>query len=329
MPNSNNPRKPHRRTADQFHPSAWRTIPALRAAPSLSFTMNDSIGARSSYERLTIPTIWAAFALSLLFHALGLFGWIAKAPVPFQEPKLGKPSDTLAIRLVEPKRAAPSVSREAPEPPAPPPPTARRKVPPPQAPKSAVTPTPQERLPRIPPLDRSPAPVAPPPEAPRAAPTGDLASFVASRRRERGDPAPVQAQQAPPETEQQRHNRVVAENLGLTKTPTFGNDPARGDGVFTVRSMAFDTGEFAFYGWNKAIGRDSLQVIEVRRGGNENMEIAMVRRMILVIRELSAGDFLWQSRRLGKGVWLSARPQDTAELEAFMLREIFPDPRAR
>ena len=133
----------------------------------------------------------------------------------------------------------------------------------------------------------------------------------------------------PHETEQEQHNRVVAENLGLTKTPTFGDDPARGDGVFTVRSMAYDSGEFAFYGWNNAIKRDSLQVIEVRRGNNENMEIAMVRRMIVVIRALSNGDFLWQSRRLGKGVWLSARPQDTAELEAFMLREIFPAPRAR
>ena len=294
--------------------------------------MNDSIGSRSSYERLTIPTIWVAVALSLLFHALGLFGWISKAPVPFQEPKLGKPSDTLAIRLVEPKRAAPGVAHEAappPAPPAPPTPTAKRKIPPPQARQPVVASAVPERLPRIPPLDRASAPVTPPPGTPRVAPTGDLASFVASRRRERGDPAPAQAQQAPSESEQQRHNRVVAENLGLTKTPTFGNDPARGDGVFTVRSMAFDTGEFAFYGWNKAINRDSLQVIEVRRGSNENMEIAMVRRMILVIRELSSGDFQWQSRRLGKGVWLSARLQDTAELEAFMLREIFPDPRPR
>ena len=150
-----------------------------------------------------------------------------------------------------------------------------------------------------------------------------------SHRRAREGPAAAPSPAKPAETEQERHNRVVAENLGLTKTPTFGNDPARGDGVFTVRNMAFDFGEFAFYGWNNAIKRDSLQVIEVRRGNNENMEIAMVRRMIVVIRELSNGDFLWQSRRLGKGVWLSARPQDTAELEAFMLREIFPDPRTR
>ena len=283
----------------------------------------------SQYERLTIPTIWIAFALSVLLHALGLVGWVRKEPVPFQEPRLGKPSETLAIRLVPRTSPPPSA---APVPPPPPPqakPTAIRKVSPPQAPAPVAEGLGRiPSLPRIPPIDRtSPLAVPAPAQAPSAAPGGDLASYIASRRRARGE-APAEAAQ-PAETEQQRHNRVVAENLGLTKTPTFGNDPARGDGVFTVRSMAYDSGEFAFYGWNKAINRDSLQVFEVRRGNNENMEIAMVRRMIVIIRELSSGDFLWQSRRLGKGVWLSARPQDNAELEAFMLREIFPDPRPR
>jgi hypothetical protein len=285
---------------------------------------------RDNYERLTIPTIWIAFALSLLFHALGLFGWIAKprAPVPFQEPRLGKPSETLAIRLVPATTPPPSAAPVPPPPPARP--TATRKVPVPKAPAPVVQGLGRiPSLPRIPPIETpSPLTVPAPAQAPGPAPGGDLASYIASRRRARGE-APAAAAAQPAETEQQRHNRVVAENLGLTKTPTFGNDPARGDGVFTVRSMAYDFGEFAFYGWNKAINRDSLQVVEVRRGNNENMEIAMVRRMIVIIRELSSGDFLWQSRRLGKGVWLSARAQDTAELEAFMLREIFPDPRAR
>jgi hypothetical protein len=280
---------------------------------------------RGNYERLTIPTIWVAFVLSFLLHALGLFGWIPKTHVvPFQEPKLGKPSDTLAIRLVPFSAPPPSTSPSPPQT-APASPTARRKV---SVPKVAAAEPP--RLPRIPPIDRPSPLVAPAPaEAAKPAPAGDLAAYVEARRRAREGPAAPPSQAKPAETEQEHHNRVVAENLGLTKTPTFGNDPARGDGVFTVRSMALDFGEFAFYGWNNAIKRDSLQVIEVRRGNNENMEIAMVRRMIVVIRELSNGDFLWQSRRLNKGVWLSARPQDTAELEAFMLREIFPDLRPR
>lgn len=282
---------------------------------------------RSSYERLTIPTIWFAFALSVVLHALGLFGWrIPKEYVPFAEPRLGKPSETLAIRLVPfaapIQDAVPSPPSRAP---APATPTATRKVHPPKVP----VPEPQ-RLPRIPPIERpSPNVVPLQVETTSPAPPGDLASYIASRRRAREGPSIPPAESQPAETEQQRHNRVVADNLGLTKTPTFGNDPNRGDGVFTVRSMTLDFGKFTFYGWNNAIKRDSLQEIEVRLGNNENMELAMVRRMIMVIRELSNGDFLWQSRRLNKGVWLSARPKDTAELEAFMLREIFPDFRPR
>src|SRR5258706_16053935 len=96
---------------------------------------------RGNYERLTIPTLWIAFALSFLLHALGLFGWIPKAreTVPFQEPKLGKPSDTLAIRLVPRTSPPPSV---APTPPPPPPatPTAKRKVPAPVASTPAPVP---------------------------------------------------------------------------------------------------------------------------------------------------------------------------------------------
>jgi hypothetical protein len=292
----------------------------------------ESMDERSNYERLTIPTIWVAFALSFLIHALGLFGWIPKVreSTPFQEPRLGKPSQTLAIRLVP--LTAPT-QNEAPSPPprapAPAAQTATRKV---HAPKArAVEP---QRLPRIPPLDR-PSPIVAPPPAEATAPApvpaaGDLASYVASRRRARGEAPELTPQPATPvETEQQRHNRVVAENLGLTKTPTFGSDPNRGDGVFVVRDKTLDFGKFTFYGWNKAIKRDSLQEFEVRLGNNENMEIAMVRRMIVIIRELSDGDFLWQSRKLNKGVWLSARPKDNAELEAFMLFEIFSDSRAR
>jgi hypothetical protein len=156
-----------------------------------------------------------------------------------------------------------------------------------------------------------------------------LASYIASRRRAREGPSASTPAPQPAESEQERHNRIVAENLGLTSTPTFGNDPNRGGGVFQVRSMGYDIGEFAFFGWNKDINRNSLQVVEVRRGGNENMEIAVVRKMISIIRERSKDDFLWQSKRLNKGVWLSARPADTPELEAFILKEIFPDPRPR
>jgi hypothetical protein len=294
--------------------------------------MTDFYGPYSrASDRISVPTIWVAFALSVLFHAAGLFGWVPKVPIPFQEPKLGQPSGTLAIRLVPP--ASPPTSAPPPALRPPPPPPKQRRVPAPrvQQPPAPAPPVLALERPSPSPITVPAAPirVPPAPSAPSSAPAPgeDLASYIASRRRAREGPSAPPSQ--PAETEQERHNRTVAENLGLTNTPTFGNDPDRGGGVFQIRSMAFDIGEFAFFGWNKDINRNSLQVIEVRRGNNPNMELAIARKMISIIRERSNGDFLWQSRRLGKGVWLSARPADSAELEAFIIKELFPDPRPR
>ena len=279
-----------------------------------------------SHERISIPTIWVAFGLSVFLHGVWLFAWVQKPVLPFEEPKLGQPSNSLAIRLV-PLTSPPVQPPLAPRAQPAPDPAARAR---PSAPRIPVPP--RERAPTKPSppviaLERStPSPVSvpPPPEAPKPAPGEDLAAYIASRRSAReGTAAPA----APTESEQQRHNRVVAENLGLANVPSFGNDPDRGGGVFQVRSMGYDIAEFSFYGWNNAIKRSSLQLVEVRRGSNPNMEIAVVRRMIEIIRERYNADFQWQSRRLGRSLTLSARPGDTAGLEDFLLKEIFPPAR--
>ena len=64
-------------------------------------------------------------------------------------------------------------------------------------------------------------------------------------------------------------------------------------------------------------------MVEVRLGGNGDMRIAMVRRMIALIRETEQGDISWDSYRLGRIVQLSARPADNAGLEEFMMHEFF------
>ena len=67
--------------------------------------------------------------------------------------------------------------------------------------------------------------------------------------------------------------------------------------------------------------------IEVRKGSNSDIRIAVVRKMIAIIREYEQEDFLWESQRLGRSLTLSARARDNAGLEDFMMREFFPDPR--
>jgi hypothetical protein len=47
--------------------------------------------------------------------------------------------------------------------------------------------------------------------------------------------------------------------------------------------------------------------------------------MIAIIREHEQNDFVWESRRLGRYVTLSARPRDNDGLEEFMLAEFFDE----
>jgi hypothetical protein len=48
--------------------------------------------------------------------------------------------------------------------------------------------------------------------------------------------------------------------------------------------------------------------------------------MIAIIREYEQQDFVWESRRLGRSLMLSARQRDNAGLEQFLMQEFFEDP---
>lgn len=165
--------------------------------------------------------------------------------------------------------------------------------------------------------------MTPPVTAPAAsAPAeGDLASYIEARRRARSAAAPAAA--PPAEDADARAKRAIASNLGSIQNRTFGYDPRQGGGMFQIESMSVDHAEFVFYGWNNDIGRNIKQLIEVGRGNHSDIRIAVVRRMIAIIRENTQEDFLWVSRRLGRSLMLSARAKDNAGLEEFMMREFF------
>jgi hypothetical protein len=178
-------------------------------------------------------------------------------------------------------------------------------------------------------VPRVPAPA--PPAAPAAPAAGDLSSYIAAQRRartaENTAPAPAfppaaPAPPAPVEDENARANRLAAANLGTGRAPTFG-ERVVGGGIFSVRYVAYDYAEFMFYGWNEDIRRNTAQLIEVRKGDAPDIRVAIVRRMIAIIRDHEQGDFLWESQRLGRVVRLSARARDNAGLEEFMLHEFF------
>lgn len=95
------------------------------------------------------------------------------------------------------------------------------------------------------------------------------------------------------------------------------------NGIFQVLDKGVQTGRFSFRGWTNDPHESTRQTFEVDAGVGGDVELALIRRMIVIIREHYNGDFNWESQRLGRVVVLSARPSDTASLERFMMKEFF------
>ena len=159
----------------------------------------------------------------------------------------------------------------------------------------------------------------------RAPPAVDLAAYVEAQRRARGESPAASAQ--PAEDENARATRLATANLATPKAQGMGYDPDRSGGIFTIRRVGVDYAEFMFYGWHADARRDMAQLIEVRKGNHSDIQLAVVRKMIEIIRVHAQADFTWRSHRMNKVVTLSARQRDNAGLEEFMLREFFYNPR--
>ena len=276
------------------------------------------------------PPVRIAILLSLLLHAALLLDWRLRPPdEPDRESKWGDRPGKFTVQLT-PLPAAPA------PPPSPPAPAA---IATPPSERSKSVPMPALQLPPKPPSKPAPPPVialnrpaaATAPAAPSVpataavTPQDDFSAFLEARRRARGEsqqPAPAPATNSAAEDDIARRDRIVAANLGA-KTEAFGFDPRNGGGVFQIDSLNADYAEFRFYGWRRDIGRRAAQVFEVRKGNHADIRLAVVRRMIAIIREHESGKFSWQSQRLGHSLMLSAAPADNAGLEAFFLLEFF------
>ena len=278
---------------------------------------------RSRRDGVTIPTIWVAVALSLLLHVVVLWRWLPQLHVLSpQTPERGRPRAVLAVQLL-PQTSKPSRSPSASTTPvlsARPPPTRRARPP-----KTAAR---RPSTPRVIALQR-PArdtPSSPPARSSATPAVGDLASFIEAKRRARAEARPAAAPRRESSTpveedDNARTKRIVAANLGLGRTP--GADVAHGGGIFQIKRIGYSDAEFMFFGWHKGMRHNLNQLVEVRKGNNSDIRIAVVRKIITIIREYESGDFLWESRRLDREVTLSARPGDSAGLEEFMMKEFF------
>jgi type IV secretory pathway VirB10-like protein len=164
-----------------------------------------------------------------------------------------------------------------------------------------------------------PTPVAPPAEP-------DLQAYIEARRRARGAASP--STQPAEESEDARANRIAMANIAAANGRSHGDDRNETGGVFSISNKTFNSAELKFRGWNPSFKRRWLQQLTVEQGSEVDIETAVVKKMIELIRKEKTGDFEWESHRLQRVVTMSARPQDTAELQAFLFKEMFPEYRA-
>lgn len=272
---------------------------------------------------VSIRKVWVTLAVSLLVHMVALLLFVTHPPLPGPDEQVAdQESAPVQVELAEAK------------PPQPSPPAARAEPTPeplPRVPRAAprVRPPPMVAMPRLEaPAIRTPA-LAPPPQV-AAAPSppqakspaqGDFLSFVQANRRARG------ATESAQDNSETDFNAKIAANLPGAAHGVAAQVPIRGGGMFQMKRMTYDDAAFEFFGWNTEMGRRTPQLIEVRKGSNPNMQIAVVRRMIAIIRQYSREDFTWDSGRHGRIVTLSARPADNASLEQYLLHDMFDDAR--
>ena len=270
---------------------------------------------------VTIRKVWLTLAVSVLVHLAALILFVTHPPIPGVGQLVNEEeSPPVQVELAEAKPPQPAPPSASVEPAAEPLPRVPR--PPPR-----VRPPPMVAMPRLEaPAIRTPA-LAPPaqvaaaPSPPQAKPPsqGDFLSFVQANRRARG------AAESAQDNSDADFNTKIAANLPSAAHGVAAQRSVRGGGIFEIKRMSYDDAAFEFFGWNTEMGRQTPQMIEVRKGNNPDMRIAVVRRMIVIIREHEHADFTWESGRHGRVVTLSARPADTAALEAFLLRDLFDD----
>ncbi len=116
-----------------------------------------------------------------------------------------------------------------------------------------------------------------------------------------------------PQSEGERRDAKIKENLDLDGT----------NGVFEIRYLGLRQATFSFKGWKNNINTARLELFEVEATDGGDIKLAVIRKMIEIIRRDYDGDFNWDSHRLRRVIVLSARPQDNAALEAFMVNEFF------
>ncbi|MES2319730.1 MAG: hypothetical protein V4631_19800 [Pseudomonadota bacterium] len=252
----------------------------------------------------------AGLAVTVLFHVLLLAVFLLRPEVK-KKPPAPPRTDITYIAPVAPKA----------KPPAPKPvtkPGVRVK----RAPShSAVARLPNTiHLPNEQPPPRLEPVPSPEPVVVKIDPAEDMSAMIEARRRARG-----QGEQPAEESAAERGNRIARANIASANGKKGGKGSS--ESVFEVRGLAFSSRELKFNTAFQQTGRSRLRLVTVELGTEPDIETAVVKQMIEMIRDVTKDDLVWtydKGEPNERRIVLSARKQDTEELAAFLMKEYFP-----
>jgi hypothetical protein len=271
-------------------------------------------------------------ALSVLIHALGL--WFLFYLAPVVKPLSVSSERHLTVSLLPPSSQAQSQSKA--QPPANARPKGDSATQSPARPPVHRAEPPKKQI-RKPLVARNTAPANTPQAAPSApSPDSsqdkmsipdDMSTQLEAARKRRADAlSREQAANGSSEQSEARHdNSIALANIAESLKHGKGHAQEDSGGIFSIRHLGYHDAEFMFYGWSASSRRSSSRLVVVEQGAEADIHIAVVKKMIEIIREQKQDEFVWKSDRLGKDITLSAKPQYNSELEQFLMREFFEE----
>lgn len=254
---------------------------------------------------------------TLLVLSLVIHGLLIRFLPTWQHPIVDSASPTQGPLQVT--MTPPSAADRAPPPVPSPTPTAPVKTPP----RTVIAVN--KPSPSMPPVVVPPDTPPPPSRTQATSQPLDFSAALEARRAQRQAQENFYAQQNAEARNGEREmtSAEKAEAAFKRNAQTLGQARDGTSGIFQIRSKGSRYAAFSFRGWTTDRANAKSQLIEVDAGLGGDVEVAIVRRMIELIREHYQGNFNWESHRLGRVVTLSARKEDQAGLEAFLIKEFF------
>ena len=248
-------------------------------------------------------------AISIALHLLGVAYYFLKPSEPIKKASTAAKGEMIYIApLAEKKKPTPK--------PKPPEPVKSAKAQP-VRPKNSITPPPS-----APKLETYVPPVVakmtPPPEQ-------DMSEMIAKRRAQRAADNP-QPEPAAQESENDRKLRIARENIMGAQGRSASGEREQKGGLIEIINKNYHSADIKFHHWNVNFKRQWLQQLHIDQGTEPDIETAVVRRVIELVRvDYPEGDVPWESHRLGRVIVLSTRKADDAQLFTFLMKELFPE----